>query len=88
MTEEEKIHQYATKILLQLEPLFKEWGDNFINTQELSEGNNGTLFFHALANTVPTYIYNNFSEEKVDILEFNHIANNFCFQFSKAEDNG
>ena len=58
-----------------------------INGEELGEGDNLTQFFHALANTMPAMLYNRITGSDVNHLEFNHIANQLVFQFSKkAED--
>jgi len=55
-----------------------------IGDEELKQDSNATEFFHALSNLVPAMFYNQFtSDEKVNILEFNHIANHLIFQYKK-----
>lgn len=81
-----KDHEYAGKILSCLNQLFNdEDGENFIGVDELSKGDNGTDFIHALANIVPTTIYNKFTGSDEENLSFNHIANRLCFQFREKE---
>lgn len=76
-----KEFQYTAKINMALASLFDKESDCYIDTEELQEGNNATLFFHALATLAPCYIYNKLGEKEIDALEFNHFANNLCFQF-------
>lgn len=40
-----------------------------------------TEFIHALATVAPTMIFNNITGSDKNNLEFNHIANQLCFQF-------
>ena len=78
----EKHDEYAIKILSALSSLFDEESENYIDVDELTEGNNGTEFTHALANIAPTMFYNKITGEDKTNIEFNHIANILCFQFS------
>ena len=42
---------------------------------------NMTDFMHALANVAPTMIFNGLTGANKNHLEFNHIANQLCFQY-------
>lgn len=42
---------------------------------DYSNDNEIAVFFHAMANLAPCYVYNKLTGEGVSILEFNHIAN-------------
>ena len=85
---DETVLQYQMKILGALQDgLFEEDSSNFIDTQELHEGDNATHFLHALANTVPSSFYQQFTGEKTNNLDFNHIANKLCFQYARPEKN-
>ena len=81
-----KSTEYTALILDKLGELFE---GNETLMQELSEDNNATEFIHAMANMVPTHLYNQLTNESLQILEFNHLANRLCFQNanSVSEDN-
>ncbi|MBS9773836.1 MAG: hypothetical protein KGV59_01585 [Tenacibaculum sp.] len=80
-------HIYALKITEVLQLLFDEESEYAIDKTELIEGeNNLTDFFHALANVAPTNVYNKLVNDDKNQLEFNHIANQLCFQYSKKSD--
>ena len=79
----DKSIEYAAKILAQIQEIFDEDSDNYIDVKELSEGNNLTEFMHALANLAPNMVYSKFTGDDVNSLEFNHLANKLCFQFSE-----
>ena len=59
-----------------------EENENYIDMSEV----NLTDFFHALANVLPTYIFNKYTGEEKNQLEFNHVANQLCFQYSSKKD--
>ena len=70
----------ASKLLLSLsEQLNNDENEYHIDMQEVDL----TDFFHALANILPTYIFNKYTGEDKNQLEFNHIANQLCFQYAK-----
>lgn len=80
--EEEKLARYGHAILCQIEDLFNDEDDySYIGREELSKDNNLTIFFHALATAAPTVIYNKITGDHKNQLEFNHLANQLCFQF-------
>jgi len=60
--------------------------NNILEELAEDEGNNYKHFLHALATGAPSYIYNSLSNTEVSQLEFNHIANELCFQFVKLID--
>lgn len=72
--------KYSAKILGALEELFNPDSHHALDLEELQADDNATAFFHALANIVPTQVYNNFTNDKKNTLEFNHLANRLCFQ--------
>lgn len=86
MTENQKLNQYIVKLTSQMQDIFNEDCDNYINPNELLEDNNATDFIHAMANAVPTLMYQKLTNEDVSMLDFNHIANRLVFQNSKLED--
>jgi hypothetical protein len=77
-----KENEYFQKILNQVRAMFEDDCDNYINPDELAEGDNATDFFHALATLMPCYMYTNLSGEEVDMLGFHHIANRIIVQKS------
>jgi len=77
-----KKEEYTVKLLSHLQEIFNEDSENFIDINELTEGDNGTDFIHALGNMVPTTFYQRLTGENIGNLEFNHIANRLCFQNS------
>jgi hypothetical protein len=77
--------EYAILIQSAISDVFEEDSDNYIDTEELEEGDNLTHFFHALANIVPTNIYNRITGNEDNQLKFNHTANLLCFQYMKEE---
>jgi hypothetical protein len=42
-----------------------------------------TKYIHALANQMPCMVYSTLTNTNCNLLEFNHIANNLCFQYMK-----
>jgi hypothetical protein len=83
----EKWVEYAGVITAILgEALDNEDYDYYIDREVLMEENNLTHFIHALANVVPTYIHNALTNSNHNQLEFNHTANQLCFQFSNRHD--
>jgi len=82
----EKQFVYANMIQRHLEQMFNDEDCQFfISAKELEEGNNLTHFMHALANLVPTSMYNELAGEENNQLEFNHLANTLCFQYMKRK---
>ena len=87
MTEnKEKYLEYAAMITSSISDMFEEGSDYHIDQEELAEGDNLTHFLHALANVVPTHIFNDITGDKKNQLEFNHTANHLCFQYGKIEE--
>lgn len=81
----EKQFEYAIKIQQKIGELFDKDSDG-TTIDDLQEDVNLTHFFHALANLVPTNMFNKITGEEKNHLEFNHIANQLVFQYSKKED--
>lgn len=80
----EKEYQYAVKLNDQIVAMFNEDSENYINIDELEDEENATAFLHALANVMPTRLFNKLTNNDKNLLEFNHIANQLVFQFSKS----
>ena len=86
MEKEEKWIQYAAKISGAIGELLENEDSEYqIDKEELLQGDNLTEFFHALANVAPAHIFNKFTGSDKNYLEFNHIANQLCFQYSNRE---
>ena len=83
--QEEKYPYYATLIVAKLQELFDKDDACGIDLQELIDDDQVTEFMFAVACVAPAFIYNKFTQQDVDYLAFNHIANNLCFQFSELE---
>lgn len=81
----EKQYEYSAKLLSAVQSCFDEDSENYISVSELTEGSNLTHFMHALANLVPAMAYSQFTNKKVGVLDFNHIANKLAFQYSNKE---
>ena len=77
--------EYSVKITKALSELFNPDNPNHIDLEELKKDNNTTEFFHALANAVPTRLYNQITGSDENLIEFNHVANILCFQFVKID---
>lgn len=84
MSKQEKWTQYAVYIQQAIANMFDEDDENYIG--ESLEEIDLTQFFHALANAVPTVLFNRLTGNKKSQLEFNHIANQLVFQYTKMTD--
>ena len=85
MAKNKKIEQYTAKILIAITEMFDDENENHIDSKELKEENNLTEFFHALATVAPNFLFNKITGDSKNNLEFNHIANQLCFQFMNKE---
>lgn len=81
--QDEKWIQYAAKISNCLGELFEEDSQHYLGKMTDEDL---TDFFHALANVVPTSVFNKITGNKKNHLHFNHIANQLVFQYSKKGD--
>ena len=88
MKQQEKYLQYAAMLSGKIAELFDEdsESDYHIDQNELKEDGNLTDFFHALANVMPCHLFNKITGDDKNTLEFNHTANQLCFQYSKKDD--
>ena len=86
MAQSEKHLQYAAMLSGKIAEIFDEESEYHIDQEELQEGDNLTHFFHALANIMPNYLFNKITGDDKNNLEFNHIANQLVFQYSKKQD--
>lgn len=76
--------QYAAKLNDQIVSMFNEDSENYIDINEFEDEGNATAFFHALANVMPTLLFNKVTNDDKNLLEFNQLANQLVFQFSKS----
>jgi hypothetical protein len=81
-----KEDEYAVKLIQAVKSVFDEESENYIDPEEFEDSDNTTAFMHALANMMPCQMYRGLTADKVNILEFNHIANKLAFQFTKKAD--
>tara|TARA_R110000765_G_C18600514_1_gene569112 strand:- start:193 stop:450 length:258 start_codon:yes stop_codon:yes gene_type:complete len=81
----EKQIEYAAKLVSQIQDMFKEDSENSIDLEDLQEGDNLKHFFHALLNTMPTYLCNKLTSSSLDVLANNHRANRLILEYSKKE---
>lgn len=86
MAQSEKHLHYAAMLIEKVVEIFDEESEYHIDQEELLEGDNLIHFFHALANIMPNHLFNKFTGNNKDNLEFNHIANQLVFQYSKKQD--
>lgn len=80
----DKKTEYCALILTKIGEMFEE-DENLL--KDISDGDNCTDFFHALANMVTTNLYNQLTSGDLNMLQFNHIANQLVFQNSNRVDN-
>lgn len=87
MSKNEKYLQYAAMITGAIGSMFEEDSEWAVDQEELMEGDNLTHFIHALANVAPAHVFNNLTGDSKNHLEFNHVANQLCFQYmNKARE--
>jgi len=88
MKEKEKWLRYASILSQKVGELFDDdsYSDLKIDKDELLDDDNLTQFFHALANAMPANVYNKFTGDDKNYLQFNHLANQLVFQYSKKKD--
>ncbi len=86
MSDEKVLMSFASRLTLAIEDLLSNEDSEFhINVSELEEGQNLTDFIHALSNLVPATVYTKLTNDDKNLLEFNHLANQLCFQYGKRE---
>lgn len=85
---EEKWVEYAALLSAKVAELFDEDSDStmHLNAKQMSDDETLTDFIHALANVMPNHLYGKITGDERTSLEFNHIANHLCFQYSKKID--
>ena len=71
--------------MLAIGQCFDEDSEFYIDQEELMEGQNLTRFIHAMANLVPNIFFTKLTGQEKNNLEFNHLANTLCFQYSTKE---
>jgi hypothetical protein len=75
-----KTEEYTIALISAVSEVFNEENDHHINQEDLSNEDNLTDFFHALANVMPTYFHNQLTGSESHAIEFNHIANSLIYQ--------
>ena len=76
--------EFAGKIIAALEQVLTDKDSDFYIGLD-AIGENANEFFHALSNIAPNYVYRKLTGHNLSSLDFNHLANDLCFQFSKTE---
>jgi hypothetical protein len=83
--EQRKEFIYAAKILSALaDQLENEDNDNFIDIKE--EDFDMTAFIYAVGTIAPNSLYQRLTVGRESNLEFNHLQNKLCFQYSYSEE--
>jgi len=78
-------YEYATKILGAIQEAFHDEDSEYhIDIDDFQDSDKLTMFIHALATIAPNSFYNQITNKDLNNLEFNHIANRLCFQFSNS----
>ncbi len=77
---------YASQIKQQVNEILdeNEESSNSIDLAQLQENNNVAHFLHAFT-VVGALYYKQLTGKEIDYLEFNHIANRLCFQFTEKD---
>jgi len=78
MKQQEKWMEYSALISEKIIELLQEE----IREDVLEEGDNLTDLFYALSVVSPAMLYSHITGNEVNNLEFNHLANRLCFQYS------
>ncbi|MDQ6479822.1 hypothetical protein [Dyadobacter sp. LHD-138] len=82
----EKPYQYAAIITTHLATLFQEENSFSLDMKEITDPENFKAFLHALSSVVPCRMYNEFTGGDKNHLEFNHLANQLCFEYIAKAD--
>ena len=75
--------QYGIAIVHQIHSMFQEDSENFIDLEEFKDSDNLTEFIHAIATVAPAFLYNELSGDNKTHIEFNHLADSLCFDFTE-----
>lgn len=81
MKKTEKHLEYSSKLVGHFALIFDEKSDYYINPADFQDEKSLTAFVHSLANVFPNHIFNKLTGNDINTLEFNHMANQLCFQF-------
>ncbi|MEL3904433.1 MAG: hypothetical protein P1P63_04910 [Treponemataceae bacterium] len=85
-TKKERYPEFAAVMIDRLATIFDKDSEDFsYDLEQLSNDGELTEFFFALACVVPAILFNNITEQDKDYLQFNHLANQLCFQFTKPK---
>lgn len=81
---DKKEFDYAKKLMLALaDVLENEENDNFIDLK--SEDADLTALIYAMGTIAPCYLLNKLTNDTKNHLDFNHLQNHLCFQYSTKE---
>lgn len=87
-TKKEKYPEFSAVIIDRLASIFDNESEDFsFDLEQLNEEGELTEFMFALACVVPTTLFNTITGQDKNYLEFNHIANQLCFQFCSSKAN-
>jgi hypothetical protein len=78
---QEKWMTYAVLIQSAIAEMFEDGANNFIDKNDFDDEQNAKDFLHALANVAPTHLFNKLTNDDKNMLEFNHVANQLCFEY-------
>jgi len=81
MENQEKYNEYTKILYNHLVELLNPENDIHITAEELNKDDNMNHFIHAMASLAPALIFNQMTNNKESVLDFNHVANKLCFQF-------
>ena len=84
MAKKEDYLKFAPKIVHLYSELFDEDSEHYLGDEIKEEDLTG--FFHALTTVAPNHLFNKITGDDKNNLEFNHIANQLCFQFMNSVD--
>lgn len=78
----EKWIEYAALISAQVQEMFTDDNDNYINPDDFQDSENFKQFLFALSTVIPAKMYNTLTKDAKNFLEFNHISNHLVFEYS------
>ena len=79
--------QYLSKILAAIQDgVFEEESNNHIDIKDFGDSDKLKDFIHVIATAVPCQIYGQITGDDKNHLEFNHLANQLCFENLKLTE--
>jgi hypothetical protein len=77
-----KQEEYAVKLANHIMEIFEPGGKFSIDRNDLEIGDNFTHFMHCVSNLAPRAIFESMTNDQIDSLSFNHLANRLVMQYS------